>query len=197
MIKVQPIRELDQIARIRRNLKGKKNAVLYCLFVLGINTNLRVSDLRNLRWESLWLEGSHELRALLTLTEKKTGKRRRIKLTEPMIEAIHYLLDNLPRTPERTDPVFRNPVTKGAYSREHLSRRIRAEAGKVGIDVMGDDPIGMHSLRKTWGFHAVVTFHQPLALVQAGFNHSSQALTLDYCCIRDVDIEVVYETVAL
>ena len=79
------------------------------------------------------------------------------------------------------------------YSREHLSRVIGFEADKIGIL----DPIGMHSLRKTWGYHSSVTYSQPITLIQAAFNHSSQKQTLDYLCITDNELDVVYETVAL
>jgi len=193
MIRVHPIRKLDQIQRIRRNLKTEKPALFYCLFVVGCNTNLRVSDLRNLSWRNVWDEGTTDLCEHINLTEIKTGKKRRIKLTETMAEGVNYLLDNLGRTPEPDEAIFRNPRTRKVYSREHLSRVIGFEAEKVGIR----DPIGIHSLRKSWGYHAVVTYHQPITIVQAAFNHATQKQTMDYLCITDDEIEVVYEAVAL
>ena len=193
MTRVHPIRKIDQIAKIRRSLKTEKTAVMYALFVVGINTNLRVSDLRNLTWRNVWNEGTTDLCEHINLVEKKTGKSRRIKLTENIAEALGYLLANLGRTPELDEPIFRNPVSRQVYSREHLSRVIGFEAQKVGIA----DPVGMHSLRKSWGFHSVVTFDQPITLVQAAFNHASQGQTLSYLCITDDQLDVVYETVAL
>ena len=193
MKRVNPIRKIEQIQRMRRNLKQPKTAVFYALMVVGINTNLRVSDLRNLCWRNVWDEGTTDLCEHINLVEKKTGKSRRIKLTENIAEALGYLLANLGRTPDLDEAIFRNPITKAAYSREHLSRVIGFEAQKVGIS----DPVGMHSLRKTWGFHSVVTFDQPITLVQAALNHASQKQTMDYLCITDDQLDVVYETVAL
>lgn len=193
MIRVYPIMKLDQIAKIRRSLKTEKTAVIYALFVVGINTNLRVSDLRGLTWRNVWEDGTSNLCEHINLVEQKTGKRRRIKLTENIAEGLNYLLASLGRMPAPDAPIFRNPLTREVYSREHLSRVIGFEAQKAGIR----DPIGMHSLRKTWGFHSVVTFGQPITLVQAAFNHSSQGQTMDYLCITDDQLDVVYETVAL
>lgn len=188
MVKVQPIRQLEHIRRIRRNLKTPETAVHYALFVVGVNTNLRVSDLRRLTWSQVWQEGTRELRDHIYLREEKTDKARRIKMNPRVVEALHYLLENIPE-PEPADPIFRNLRTRRAYSREYLSRRMGAEAKKVGIK----DPIGIHSLRKSWGYHAVVTFHQPITLVQAAFNHSSQRETMDYLCITDD--QIIDETV--
>lgn len=192
MEKVQPIRKLEQINRIRKNLKQPKTAVFYALFVIGINTNLRVSDLRNLTWKQVWIDGTRELRDHIFLREKKTGKSRRIPIFEKTEEALHYLLENIP-APKATDPLFRNPRTRQVYSREYVSRRMGAEAKKVGIQ----DPIGIHSLRKTWGYHAAITFEKSIKLVQAAFNHASEEETKNYLCITDDEIATVHETVAL
>jgi integrase len=193
MMRVQPIRNLEQINRIRKNLKTPETAVLYALFVVGINTNLRISDLRALKWADVWIEGGTTLRDHITLHEKKTGKARRILINSPVQEALAYLLENLPRQPEASDPIFRNHLTKQVYSREYLSRRLGIEAAKVGIQ----DPISAHSLRKTWGYQAVITFHQPITIVQAAFNHASQAETMGYLCIKDDEITAVHEMVTL
>ena len=193
MTRVHPIRKIEQIQRMRRNLKTPETAVFYCLFVTGCNTNLRVSDLRALTWSSVWLDGTHTLRDHITLVEKKTQKARRIFINENVAEALGFLFESLGRIPEASELIFRNPITKAAYSREHLSRRMGIEARKVGIQ----DPIAAHSLRKTFGYHAVVTFDQQLAVVQATYNHSSQKQTMIYLGLTDDDIQVVHQTVAL
>jgi len=193
MNKVHPIRRLDQIQKIRRNLKTENTAAMYCFFVVGINTNLRVSDLRALTWGSVWLDGTQTLRDHITIVEKKTQKHRRIFINENVAEALKFLFDSLGRIPKEDEAIFRNRITRESYSREHLSRQMGIEARKVGIQ----DPIGTHSLRKTFGYHAIVTFGQNLAVVQDAFNHSSQRETMIYLGLNDDDIEVVHQTVAL
>ncbi|HET6453905.1 MAG TPA: tyrosine-type recombinase/integrase [Armatimonadota bacterium] len=192
MEKVQPIRKLEQIARIKRNLKTPETAVWYALFGVGVNTNLRVSDLRNLTWAQVWMDDEREFRNHILLTEQKTGKKRRIKINPNVLESLAYLLENIP-APERTDPIFRNSQTREVYSREHIARRISAEAKKIGIQ----DQIAIHSLRKTWAYHAIVTFHQDITIVQAALNHATQKQTMDYVGVTEDDIEIVHDTVML
>jgi len=193
MIRVHPIRRIDHIQRIRRNLKTEKTAAMYCFFVTGCNTNLRVSDLRGLTWGSVWLDGTTTMRDHLTLIEKKTNKPRRIFINENVVESLRFLLDSLGRIPARDEAIFRNPITRAVYSREHLSRQMGIEAKRVGIQ----DPIAAHSLRKTFGYHAIKTFDQNLAVVQQAFNHSNQRETMRYLGLNDDDIEIVHQTVAL
>ena len=114
-------------------------------------------------------------------------------MSENIAEALTYLLDNLGRIPAADEPIFRNPRSKEAFSREHMSRIVKFEAAKVGIK----DPIGMHSLRKTWGYHAAITFDQPITVIQGAFNHASQKQTMDYIGVTDDDIDIIIEAVAL
>jgi len=193
MIKVHPIRQIQQIQRIHRNLKQPKSALFYAFFVVGINTNLRVSDLARLTWANVLDEGTTDLCHHINLVEKKTGKKRRIIMSANIAEALTYLLDNLGRIPEPSEPIFRNPRTKLAFSREHLSRIIKMEARRVGIT----DPIGCHSLRKTWAYHASQSFNQSITVIQAAFGHSSQQQTMSYIGLTDDDIDEVIEAVAL
>ena len=193
MNKTQPIRKLDQIQKIRRNLKTPDKAVFYALFVTGCNTNLRVSDLRGLTWRNVWDDGTTDLCEHINIVEQKTGKKRRIKMSENIAEALTYLLANLGRTPAPDEPIFRNRTSREVYSREYLSRLIKFEAAKVGV--VGS--VGMHSLRKTWGYHAAISFGQPITIIQAAFNHASQKQTMDYICVTDDDIDTVIEAVAL
>ena len=198
MKRMQPIRAIDHIQRIRRNLKKPKTAVWYALFVIGINTNLRVSDLRRLTWGQVWKEGEHkkgeigELAEYIRVTEQKTHKKRRIFINEPVTEALHYLEEHT-RCPAPQEPLFKNRYTKKAYSREYMCRYINQEARRVGIT----DPIGIHGLRKTWAYHAVVTFGQPIAIIQAALNHSNQRETMLYVGITDDEVAKVHQVTAL
>ena len=61
---VEPIRDKKKIDAMKRYLKGK-NIRDYVLFVLGINSGLRISDLLNLKVEDV--QGKERI----TLKEKK------------------------------------------------------------------------------------------------------------------------------
>ena len=64
---VQPIRDPEQIQQIKEYLK-EKNARNYILFVMGINTGLRISDILKLKVGDV--QGSH-----ISMREIKTGSK--------------------------------------------------------------------------------------------------------------------------
>ena len=86
-IKVQPITRLKDIKAIKKLLAD--NPRDFCLFVLGINTNLRASDLTQI---TVGMVKDKEPGDELGLKEKKTGKPRRITLNKSSVEAIQRLL---------------------------------------------------------------------------------------------------------
>ncbi|MCD6532579.1 MAG: tyrosine-type recombinase/integrase [Deltaproteobacteria bacterium] len=83
-ITVEPIRNPKDIKAIKRMLAGNPRDL--CIFILGINTNLRASDILNLRVRDV--QGQDEL----VLKEKKTGKIRRTTLNDAVRKAINNLL---------------------------------------------------------------------------------------------------------
>ena len=89
-IKVDPIRKLKHIEAIKELLKDNPRNL--CLFTLGINTNLRASDLVNLTINQVaYLNPGDEL----CIKEKKTGKLRCISLNQKVITAITALIGDL------------------------------------------------------------------------------------------------------
>ena len=68
---VQPIRDLKKIETIKKLLR-QQNLRDYCLFVVGINSGLRISDLLKLRISDVFEKGKPKDRILIR--EKKTNK---------------------------------------------------------------------------------------------------------------------------
>ena len=90
-ISVDPIKQQKDIKNIKKLLAN--NPRNYALFVIGINTNLRASDLcRNTVGMVRHLEPMDELE----INEKKTGKPRRITLNKTCVDAIQKLLTAKP-----------------------------------------------------------------------------------------------------
>ena len=82
-IKVEPIKELKDIKAIKKLLADKPRDL--CLFTLGINTNLRASDILNIKVGQVkGLKAGDELE----VKEKKTGKLKRITLNRAVIGSI-------------------------------------------------------------------------------------------------------------
>lgn len=174
MNEVQPIKDKRDIERMKQSLNGRD----LLLFILGINTNLRISDLLRLTREDI-------VDNAIILVESKTGKTKRIHLGDNTIAQIKPLL------PE-SGTLF--PSRKGGkpISRQQAWRTLNAAAERAGLNI----EFGTHSLRKTFAYHA---YKQgvDLALLMRILNHSSQRETLRYIGIETEDITNVYDSVQL
>ena len=179
-IKVDPIRKRKDIESIKKLLgDDPRNSAL---FTIGINTNLRASDLLRIRVGQVRdLKPGDEIE----LKEKKTGKSRRITLNKASVQAIQRLLASRPYADD--DLLFtgqRGPLTVPSVHRL-VKGWCRA------INLKGN--YGSHSLRKTWGYHQRVTFGVDIPRLMVCFNHSTQRQTLDYLCIQPEEIKDVYQ----
>ncbi len=90
LIKVEPIKTTKDIRSIKKLLADNPRDL--CLFTLGINTNLRASDLLNLKAVQV-----RDLKPMdsFELKEKKTGKARRITLNKACTDSVKLLLSSL------------------------------------------------------------------------------------------------------
>ncbi len=179
-IRVEPIKKIKDIRSIKKLLADKPRDL--ALFVLGVNTNLRASDLLRITIGQV-----RDLKSMgeISLAEKKTGKKRRISLNRPCIEAIQTLLQAQPQK-QNHEPLFtgqRGPLTVPTVNRL-VKSWCRA------INLQGN--YGSHTLRKTWGYHQRVTFGVDLPRLVHCFNHSTQRQTLEYLCIQPEEIQDVY-----
>jgi integrase len=179
-IKVDPIRKRKDIDSIKKLISD--NVRDSALFTLGINTNLRASDLLRIKVGQV-----RDLKPgdSIELKEKKTSKLRRVTLNKSCIQAIQRLLAS--RSYDDADSLFvgqRGPITVPSVHRL-VKSWCRA------INLRGN--YGSHSLRKTFGYHQRVTFGTDIPRLMVVFNHSTQRQTLEYLCIQPEEIKDVYE----
>jgi len=185
---VEPIRDLAKLTTIKRTLR-KRSPRDYLLFVLGVNTALRVGDLLELKVADV-VDGNGNVREFLTLRENKTGKDKRVKMNEAAIEAIEFYIAKTKPTPDAL--LFLNPRTGRALTRVQVWRLLNQWALAVGIT----DRIGAHTMRKSWGYQARKQ-GVPLELIQAKLGHSSPAVTRRYIGVTADEIERVEDDVNL
>lgn len=186
---VQPIRDINQIEAIKKILKSS-HLRDYCLFTIGINSALRISDLLDLKIGDVVDENMKPVDKI-SLREKKTQKLKEFPLGKTSIKALReYLATRENCKPD--DPLF--PSRKGGVpmTRVQAYRIIRDAARTVGIK----ERIGSHTLRKTFGYHA---YRQgsDITLIQKLLNHSSPGDTLAYIGITQDDLDNVYLTLNL
>lgn len=163
---VEPIREKKKINAMKKILRasGVRNEML---FVLGINSALRVSDLLGLKVSDIKDENGN-IRDAVILKEKKTGKIKLFQLNESAKAIIKEYLKQT--NPESEDSLF--PSRKG---RKAISRvqawQILNDAGKEA----GIERIGTHTLRKTFGYHVYQQTNN-LGLVQKLLNQDRKSV---------------------
>lgn len=177
---VQPLRtreEIDEMkVAIKRGNKGTpkrpdlgERDVL--LFLMGINTGLRINDLVRLK------VGDVKGRKSFTIREGKTDKKREVNVGMLQEEIERYTEGKSPDdylfpSQKGTKPI----TTTQAY-------RILNDAA----DFLGRDDIGTHTMRKTFGYHHYKRF-KDVAILQEIFNHSAPSITKRYIGIRQDEI---------
>ncbi|AHA69618.1 MutT/NUDIX [Bacillus thuringiensis YBT-1518] len=160
---VQPIRDPEQIQQIKEYLK-EKNERNYILFVMGINTGLRISDILKLKVGDV--QGSH-----ISMREMKTGKQKRIQITSSLKRELRWFNEG------RDVGEYLLKSRKGKnrpIGRSMAYKILKSPAAEFGLD-----GIGTHTLRKTYGHHMYMQTKN-IAFLMEIFNHSSEMVTLRY-----------------
>lgn len=175
MTTVEPIKDKTEIKKIERILASQSNRNLL-LFILGINSGLRISDILALN------VGDVRRKEYIQLVEKKTGKTKKI----PINSKLKPLLDEFTQERDSDEPLF---VT---VFQNRLNRIAAYTILKDACDMAGIEArIGTHTMRKTFGYHHYRKFRD-LALLQKIFNHSNPQITLRYIGIEQDQIEDSY-----
>ena len=165
---VQPIRDKTIIERFKNELL-KNGYRDYMLFVIGINTGLRISDILKLKVSDV-KDKTH-----IIITEQKTGRGKRFLINNRLREDIDRYISCL----NNDDYLFPSRKGNKAITRIQAYRILNDVASRIGID-----EIGTHTLRKTFGYWHYQQ-HKDVAILQDIFNHSAPSITLRYIGIND------------
>lgn len=176
-IAAEPIRELRKIRDIARLLEPSPRD--RALFLLGISTALRASDL-----VALDVRDVRGRTVIPRLVEVKTGKAKVLTINEDAQDAIQKWLDVSGLGDD--DPLFKGQ--RGRMTVSNVSRMVKDWCSRVGL--VGK--YSSHTLRKTFGFHQRKTFRVDIPTLMEIFNHGSQRQLLLYLCIQDDEVESVY-----
>ncbi|WP_171682457.1 site-specific integrase [Paenibacillus planticolens] len=184
---VQPIRDKNQINTMKKILKSASLRD-YCLFTLGINSGLRISDLLKLKVSDV-IDISGEIKERIYIREKKTNKVKDFPISKVANEALKEYLTNR-KDLSYDEPLFisRKQYTgKASLQRDQAYKIINNAAKSIGIK----DRIGTHTLRKTFGYHAYQS-GVDITLIQKLLNHSASSTTLRYIGITQEKMDDVY-----
>ena len=200
MREVDPIRSKKEIWDMKVHFLKEQNIRNYLMFVLGINSALRISDLLSIQVDEVRKENS-EIRERLDLREGKTNKEKKYKISYNAKQALKFYFDNIDTKryyghkgilPD--DYLFasqRGPHTP--IDRTWAWRKIKDAAQAVNIA----ENISPHSCRKTWGFMARTEADLPISIIMEKLNHSNESTTLRYIGVIQSEIEDAEEQVSL
>lgn len=161
---VQPIRDLEKIKEIKEHLK-QSNLRNYMMFVLGVNTGLRISDILPLT------VGHVRDRDYISIIEKKTKKQKLMLITDTLKKDIALYLES------KNDGEYLIKSREGInkpITRKRAYQILKQIEGQVGLS-----ELGTHTLRKTFGYHFYKRY-KDLATLMDILNHSTERMTLRY-----------------
>ncbi len=192
MGKSEPIRNMQDIQRIKQYLLERKRWRDYALIIMGLNTALRISDLLQLKWGNVYNFQTLTFFQHIYVKEQKTSKNSIVSINNNVCDALKLLKDHLPMVSE-ADYLFQ--------SRLHGSRPIHRSRAYAIIREIAKDLdlkgiISCHSLRKTFGYHAWKQGYSP-AIIMEIYNHSSFQVTRHYLSINQDDKDQLYMNISL
>ncbi|MBR0101275.1 MAG: tyrosine-type recombinase/integrase [Treponema sp.] len=180
----QPIRDKEMIDRIKGYLL-KKNHRDYLLFIICINTALRISDILKLKWNDVYDFNAETVKKHIIVHEKKTKKKNIVASNTSVVKAIESYLKSTEI--KNNDYVFiSRKGNNSPISRYRAYTIFRDAANKLGIE-----KFSCHSLRKTFGYHAWKQNVSSVLLLEI-YNHSSFSVTKKYLGIMQEDKDAVY-----
>jgi integrase len=126
------------------------------LFVIGINTGLRISDILKLKVSDV-KDKTH-----IIIVEQKTNKNKRFLINSKLREDINNYIDSM----DINEYLFASRKGDKAISRIQAYRILNDVADRLGIE-----EVGTHTLRKTFGYWHYKQ-HKDVAILQDIFNSS-------------------------
>jgi len=173
-----PMKDKKQIDDMKEYLMMHYGERDYLLFVMGINTGLRISDLLKLTAEDVKTDR-------VAIREHKTGKSRQFIICKTCREAIDTYLKNSGIT---RGTLFPGKKDKNKPITSQTAWRILSEAAKT---IGFAENFGTHGLKKTFGYWALKKGVN-IAYIMQIFNHSSIAVTQRYLGITQGELDAAY-----
>ena len=176
----------DEAMNLIRKLAKDGNYKMSLLIALGCFTGLRISDILALRWKQI-LHVSE-----FTITEKKTGKQRTLRLNPQLQRHIAECYKQINPIGESAPILVSQKGTAFTIQRiniilKEIKKKYRLHVGNFSC----------HSLRKTFGrqVYNISGESAELALVKLMelFNHSSVSITKRYLGLRQEEVLQTYD----
>ena len=179
----------DTATTLVRKLYRDKNYRISLLIGCGIFFGLRISDLLRLNWNMLLNK-----EAKFVLIEKKTGKRREVKINREFQKHIKDC-DHALHINNMDELCFLSARNK-VYSVQWINLILKEIKYRYNLKI---EHFSTHSLRKTFGrkvFESSDNAELALVKLMELFNHSSIAITKRYLGLRQEEILETYDVLS-
>ncbi|HFU4218813.1 TPA: site-specific integrase [Streptococcus suis] len=170
---VEPIRDKDDIERMKDFMESW-NPRNFLLFVFGLNSGLRISDLLKLKVRDV-------LDDHVIIIEQKTGKSKLFIINDYLRSQIDKYIKVKSLKPY--DFLFESNKRDKNGKKKPIGREQAWKILNKCAKACGLKRIGTHSLRKTFGYH-LYKKDPNVALLMEIFNHASPDITLRYIGIN-------------
>lgn len=200
-MKVFPIKSAYLISKMSECIRENFNFKTYALWLFGLNTGLRVSDILSLKWQDDLLDEDGNIREQLFHKDKKTKKIHTVylcrKLAITMAAARKVYPDDIyvfqseavafggigssPRSFKSCESRIR------PYTRQYVFNVLKVAADYAGVNVN----VGAHTMRKTFA-HAQYMMGVDINLIGEILQHSTPEITKRYICLEEDDQREVY-----
>lgn len=174
---VKPIKNMEKLSMMQQQLEADQSNYgrrVYLLFMVGIYTGLRISDIVPLTVGQCRAD-------VIELVEEKTEKKQAIPVHPVLKDVFRYAFTDMadddylfPSKRRQPDGTEKHITTRDAYNDlKHVYERFGLKGA-----------YGCHTMRKTFGYWHYQR-NKNLETLRIWFNHSSQEVTRRYICIDE------------
>lgn len=180
----------EDYKRLLRSLEDDKQFkwCIYC--TLSFCLGLRISDILKLKWGDVIHQDS------LVVTEKKTGKTKRIPIGGSASERVEYMYKKLGK-PKLAEYVMSNYTGKKPISSQYVNRTLKAWIEKYNLPIQN---FSSHTFRKTFGRYVYESngrTEESLIILNRIFRHHSIKTTIIYIGLTDEEVGKVFQNIEI
>ena len=183
----------EELIRLRSCLEKDGYQEWKCMITLGVFFALRISDLLNLKWSTLRVDGEpvHSFEVYEIKTRNSKPKPRIITISEDGRKAIKELY--LKTNPIGIKTFVFSPHRDKAASEKYINDALKKFFEMYSVDYKGN--ISSHLFRKTFGYHYAEMNEfsmESLVFLMKVLRHTTLQQTMVYLGIEDRQISKVY-----
>lgn len=180
-MKVDPFTSKKDIRNIKKLLQDNPRDLM--MFVIGINSGLRVQDILSLKVADLM---GRNIGDRISVKEKKTSKENVLIVNKEILEVFKSYLDAL--NPDEAHYLIKSRKGKNYPLTTYRVTGLVKEWANA-LNIKGN--FGAHSLRKTFCYIQRVHYGVPWEILSKRLNHSSPSVTRRYIGVKEEEVESI------